>query len=123
MILVDTSVWVDYLRSVDAVLSQLLQQACVVVHPMIVGELACGNLKNRDEVLKLLSALSPVTEASHAEVMHVIKHHALMGIGVGFVDMHLLSSCLLTGHTQFWTRDKRLARVAESLGIVYSEAH
>lgn len=119
MVLVDTSVWVDHLRAGDTSLAMLLQANRVRIHSMILGELACGHLQNRQEVLGLLRQLPHAVEASHAEVMHAIEHHRLMGMGIGFVDAHLLAACMLTGNTRLWTRDKRLSSLAQSLGIGY----
>lgn len=123
MVLVDTSIWVDHFRTGDAALVSLLQAGRVCCHPMILGELACGNLQNRKQVLGLLSDLSACVEASHDEVLQMIEHHALMGKGIGFVDAHLLASCMLTGATQLWTRDKRLARIAQQLSISHFVAN
>jgi predicted nucleic acid-binding protein len=123
MVLVDTSVWVDHLRTGDAVLASLLQAGLVCCHPMIVGELACGSLQNRKQILGLLSSLPACVEATHDEALQLIDRHGLMGKGIGFVDVHLLTSCLLTGETQLWTRDKRLAGIAQTLGLSYVETH
>lgn len=118
-VLVDTSIWVDHLRAGEATLVGLLQAGVVCCHPMVLGELACGNLQHLKQLLGLLHDLRPCIEATHAEVLHLIDQHALMGKGIGFVDAHLLASCLLTGETLFWTRDKRLAVIAQQFGIGY----
>jgi len=123
MVLVDTSVWIDHLRAGDATLVALLQTGRVCCHPMILGELACGNLNNRHEVLDLLHNLSQAVEAHHDEVLQMIERFSLMGKGIGFVDAHLLAACMLTGETQLWTRDKRLASIAQANGLGYVEAH
>ncbi len=93
----------------------MLQRNQVVIHPMIIGELACGNLNNRQPLLKLWSSLKTLTQASHQEVLYFIEHHHLMGIGVGYVDVHLLASVALSMDARLWTNDKRLADVASSL--------
>jgi predicted nucleic acid-binding protein len=116
MVLVDTSVWISHLRDGNTTLADLLNGGNVVCHPFIVGELACGNLKNRDEILKLLQALSVSVQAEHAEVMQFIANHPLMGRGLGYVDIHLLASAALTG-VPFWTLDKRLIQAAQLLGL------
>ncbi|MDO9147196.1 MAG: type II toxin-antitoxin system VapC family toxin [Hydrogenophaga sp.] len=120
MILVDTSVWIDHLRQGDAGLAAALQQGRVGIHPFVVGELACGNLRARAEVLGLLQALPPLAVATDQEVLFFIGAHALMGRGIGYVDVHLLAAARLAG-VPFWTRDKRLAAVAADLGLAHTE--
>lgn len=120
MILVDTSIWVDYLRRGDERLAQLLVQGQVCMHPMIVGELACGYLRKRTELIDLWQSLPYTVEATHQEVMLFLESRQLMGKGIGFVDMHLLASVMLTGNTQLWTRDKRLGSIAQSVDIGFS---
>lgn len=123
MVLVDTSVWVDHLRAGDVMLVALLQTGRVCCHPMVLGELACGNLQNRNQVLGLLQDMSTCVEATHDEVLQMIDRNALMGKGIGFVDAHLLGSCMLTSETQLWSRDKRLASIAQAIGLGYVEAN
>ncbi len=120
MILVDTSVWADHLRKSEPHLQQLLNKTSVVMHPMVIGELACGYLTSRAEWLLLWRCLPQTIEASHQEVIQFIGQNQHMGKGIGFVDFHLLASCLLDGNTQLWTRDKRLQKIAEDLQIAYS---
>lgn len=115
MTLVDTSVWVDHLRNGSARLRVLLDAGEVLVHPFVVGELACGNLANRREVLELLDALPRVVEAAHAEALQLLDHQRLHGRGLGWVDVHLLASALLT-RARLWTLDARLARAAQRCG-------
>jgi predicted nucleic acid-binding protein len=117
MILVDTSVWVDHLRGSDAGLVELLGDAQVVCHPFVVGEVACGNLRNRLEILRCLQALPQTTTAEHGEFLSFLESRRLMGRGLSLVDVHLLASCSLEG-VGLWTRDKELTRAAEELGIV-----
>ncbi|HLD47270.1 MAG TPA: PIN domain-containing protein [Desulfobaccales bacterium] len=116
MVLVDTSVWVAHLRHGDIGLETLLHSGRVVCHPFIVGELACGNLRNRSEIISLLQRLPVAIRAEHEEVIQFIEHHGLMGKGLGYIDMHLLASAKLTGVT-LWTLDKRLNEVAKQLGV------
>jgi predicted nucleic acid-binding protein len=116
MILVDTSVWVDHLRQGIPVLSDLLTAGKVAAHPFVVGELACGNPANRAEILRLLSALPTAKVATHAEVLHLVETRRLHGRGVGWIDMHLLASALLS-RTSLWTRDRNLHSIARTLGI------
>ena len=117
MVLVDTSVWTDFLCNGGDGLSQLLTQGLVYIHPMVIGELACGHLKNRAQLLTLWQSLPKTKEASHMEVMHMLEQHQLMGRGIGYVDLHLLSATLLTSDTFLWTRDKRLADIANELSV------
>lgn len=117
MILIDTSVWIDHFRSTSAVLSDLLYAEEVMTHPFVIGELACGMLRQRSEVLRLLGNLRRATVATHEEVMHLIEERRLMGRGIGYVDVHLLAAVSLTPGTHLWTRDKALATVAADLGL------
>lgn len=116
MILVDTSVWIDHLKRGSNRLSDLLDQGRVLIHPFIIGELACGNLKNRDEILSLFSALPVAHMAEHPEVMQLVNSYSLYGLGLGWIDMHLLASALLT-HCNMWTKDRRLVHGAAAVGI------
>ena len=122
MILVDTSIWVDHLRSSESQLAQQLKEARVAVHPFIIGELACGNLRQRTEVLALLKALPIVTVASDEEVLDFIEDAQLMAKGVGLIDCHLLASAKLDA-IPLWTRDKRLVNMADKLNIAYQPEH
>lgn len=117
MILVDTSVWIDHLRHGDSGLAAELEAGGVLVHPFIVGELACGTLINRSEVLALLQALPQAMVAGDQEVLAFIESRNLMGRGVGYVDAHLLASVVLDGTAKLWTRDRRLAAVAADLPL------
>lgn len=117
MILVDTSVWIDHLRRGDAALPDALEAGEVLVHPFVVGELACGNLANRKEVLSLLQALPQSPIATDAEVLGFIESQSLMGRGIGYIDAHLLASVALSGGAALWTRDRRLAMVAADLAL------
>jgi predicted nucleic acid-binding protein len=119
MILADTSVWVDHFRHKESSLSGLLEQGLVLVHPFVIGELACGNLKNRDQVLDMMSRLPMSVTASDAEVLEFIERKSLYGRGIGYIDMHLLAATVLTSDTQLWTLDKRLQEVADREGVGY----
>lgn len=114
MILVDTSVWVEHLRAGTTGLEELLNDCHVVCHPFIIGELACGNLKNRTEILSLLNNLPMATRADDDEVFQFIEDNKLMGKGLGYIDIHLLMSAMLT-RIPFWTLDKRLNEVSSNL--------
>ena len=122
MILVDTSVWVDHLHAGAPALAVALEQGSVLMHPFVLGELACGNLKNRGEVLRLLGELPAAPMATDPEALNYIERRALMGRGIGYVDVHLLASVALAGTAQLWTRDKRLAAVAADLELAYAAA-
>lgn len=119
MILVDTSVWVDHLRAGNAALAAELGAGRVLTHPFVIGELACGNLRNRREVLDLLGRLPSVPTATHAEAVGFLERRALMGRGIGFIDVHLLASVALAAPVRLWTRDRRLAQLAAELHLAY----
>ncbi len=119
MILVDTSVWIDHLRAGDEKLARLLDDNQVLMHSCVVGELACGNLNNRTEVLTLLRGLPQAALATDPEVLYFIEQHRLMGRGIGYIDAHLLASVSLASPSLLWTRDRRLASVAADLGRSY----
>jgi predicted nucleic acid-binding protein len=117
MILVDTSVWIDHFQKKDTRLVTLLEKESVLVHPFIIGELACGNIKNRDEILKLLNALPQITTANFEEILFFIDGHQLFGRGIGYVDVHLIASCMMD-NAKLYTRDKRLFRIAKEFNII-----
>jgi predicted nucleic acid-binding protein len=117
MILADTSIWVDHLRSRDSEMVNLLGKAQIVMHPFIVAEIALGSLHNRRKRLDELEALLEVRVAQLSEVRHMIEAHSLYSRGIGLTDAHLAASCLITPGTQLWTRDGALLKVAKSLGI------
>ena len=116
MVLVDTSVWVAHLLGGNTGLEILLNDGDVICHPLIIGELACGNLKNRSEILSLLQSLPMVSQAEHTEVMQFIENYHLMGKGLGYIDMHLLVSAILT-KALLWTLDRKLKEISSKLGI------
>ena len=120
MILVDTSVWVDHLRSGVPLLANLLQKGEVLIHPWVIGEIACGNLRNRQQVLDLLLGLSTALVASDSEVLLLIERGNLMGRGIGYVDAHLLAAAKLS-RCGLWTQDRRLAVVAQEQGLACAE--
>lgn len=117
MVLVDTSVWIDHLHRADQRLVRLLLDNVVVCHPLVIGELALGRIRDRATVLGLLHGLPQSVTATHAETLALIEHAELAGAGLSIVDVHLLASIRLTPGTQLWTRDRRLARVAAAHGI------
>lgn len=120
MILVDTSVWVDHLRSGDETLSALLDGGQVLCHPYVIAELALGHLKPRDAILGLLAELPAAQVSSNDELLRFIGQNSLAGLGIGYVDAHLLAATRLTPSASLWTRDKRLHMVAIRLQLAMS---
>ncbi len=123
MILVDTSVWIDHLRSTEAHLSELLNEGRVCMHPHVLGEIALGSLKHRAVVLEAMQNLPPAIVATDDEVFRFIDHHALFGLGVGYTDAHLLAATKLSPGTRLWTRDRRLSAASIRLGFAYALPH
>jgi len=119
MVLVDTSVWVGHLRSGDPQLASLLDEGMVACHPFIIGELACGHLPNRADTLRSLDELPQIGVATFEEVMSLIAARRLMGIGLGFVDVHLLASARIYD-LPILTRDLPFKKAAAVLGVLYS---
>jgi predicted nucleic acid-binding protein len=115
-VLVDTSVWIDHLRRTSSRLAELLNTGAAATHPFVVGELACGNIQNREQILGLLQALPTVPQVEYDEALRFLKAEKLHGRGLGWVDVNLLASSRLEG-IALWTLDKRLASAAERLGI------
>lgn len=120
MILVDTSVWIDHLHSPEAHLRELLDAREVLMHAMVVGEISCGRLRNREEVLRRLSDLPAIDECEHREVRLMIERRGLIGKGIGFIDAHLLCSVLGCNGAALWTRDTKLRGIADDLGVAYA---
>ncbi|WP_310450746.1 type II toxin-antitoxin system VapC family toxin [Sulfuritalea sp.] len=112
MILVDTSIWIDHLRSGSPALAALLQNEAVCTHDFVIGELACGNLRNRAEVLGLLQSLPRLSAATEDETLFFIEQQHLMGRGIGYVDTHLLAAAVIR-NIPIWTKDKHLMAIAE----------
>ena len=124
MVLVDTSIWIDHLRKGDAALRSALEAGQVLMHPFVLGELACSNLNNRADLLALLRDLPPAPVATDAEALGFIDRHELMGRGIGYLDVHLLASAALANPARLWTRDRRLAKVADHLNLAFHpQAH
>ena len=113
-VLVDTSVWIDFLRKGNTLFSNLLQDGEVMTHPLIRGELSVGNLRKRKQFLSLLSDLPDVPECSHEEVLFIIEKHKLYGKGIGYSDAHLLCSAMIHD-VELWTLDKRLDKFTKTL--------
>jgi predicted nucleic acid-binding protein len=118
MVLVDTSVWINHLRWANRDLITLLETSLVLAHPFVIGELACGTLRRREEILQWLRLLPSATPAEDDEVLEMIEIEKLWGRGIGWVDAHLAAAARL-GPDRLWTIDKRLHRVCVDLGIAY----
>jgi predicted nucleic acid-binding protein len=119
-VLVDTSVWINHLRRPNAGLAHLLDEGRVVTHPFVIGELACGSLSRRHEVLRLIEALPAAPVATHEEVMTFIERQRLHGTGLGWVDAHLLASARLSRQS-LWSADRRLREAAVRIGLAGPE--
>lgn len=120
MILADTSIWIDHFRTGSPALSEALRAGTILSHPCIIGELALGNLRRRKEISSLLSNLPPAVVATDAEVLTLIEQQKLFGLGIGYVDAHLLASTRLTPGARLWTIDRRLHAAASRLGNDFS---
>jgi predicted nucleic acid-binding protein len=118
VILVDTSIWIDHFRASSLALVRLLGEGGVLSHPFVIGELALGNLRDRISVLEALRQMPQATTAADDEVLGFIETHSLHGLGIGYIDAHLLASARLTPGSRLWTRDQRLAAVAGRLGLI-----
>ena len=116
MVLVDTSVWIDHLRRGNKALAELLCEGLVLLHPFVIGELACGEMRKRDRVLGYLAELPTAEVAEHSEVFELLESKKLHGRGLGWIDLHLLASALIT-NCALWTLDKPLADAVRSLRI------
>lgn len=123
MILVDTSVWIDHLRTSDPRLTDLLDHDEVASHPLVIQELALGSMKNRHLVLSSLGRLRQCPSLSHDEVLTLVSSRELWGKGLSAVDVHLLGSVLLSPAIRLWTRDKALRTSARALGVVPAAWH
>ncbi len=120
MVLVDTSVWIEFLRKGNSLLEDLLEQGEASTHPLVLGELSIGNIQNRKKFLSLLRDLSQVQECSHEEVLNFIEAHRIHGKGIGYFDAHILASSVLSG-IPLWTLDRSLAKLAGALASRWSK--
>lgn len=119
MILVDTSVWIDHLHRAEPSLVALLRRTRVLRHPMVIGELALGTLRDRGQVLELLSGLPAAVTSTHDEVLTMVNGERLFGRGLSLVDAHLLASVRLTSGSRLWSRDRRLREASEQFGVAH----
>lgn len=122
MILADTSVWVAHLRVADPMFTARLNAGEILAHPFVIGELAMGNLGRRAGTLQFLDELPKSVAASDIEVRDLIERYRLHGLGIGFIDAHLLASCKLTPSARLWSRDRRLNEAAEQLSLAAKPA-
>jgi len=118
LILVDTSVWVNHFNHSNSVLASLLEAEEILAHPFVIGELSMGSKPKRD-FRNLLFQLDGAIMATDEEVLHFVAKHSLQGIGIGYLDAHLLASTRMTPDTTLWTQDKRLAAAAAALSLNY----
>jgi predicted nucleic acid-binding protein len=116
MILIDTSVWIDHFKAADPMFTQFSPDEPLLIHSFVLGEIALGSLAQRTALLRWLGKLTPAVQASHREVLDLIQSKKLFGIGIGYIDAHLIASVQLTPGARLWTRDKRLRAAAESVG-------
>ncbi|SSC68042.1 type II toxin-antitoxin system VapC family toxin [Ciceribacter selenitireducens] len=121
IVLADTSIWIDHLRSPDERLVALLEEGRILLHPFVIGEIALGTMPNYAFVLKRLALMPKALKASDDQLLHLIRRHRLNGVGIGYVDAHLIASTLLMAEGLLWTRDKRLHRTANAMGIAFPE--
>lgn len=117
MIIVDTSIWIDHLHKGDQTMAKLLKEGVTLMHPMVLGEIAMGSLRNWKKTIGELSLLPTALRASDEEVLAFVASRRLNGIGIGYIDAHLLASAVLQPRTYLWTRDGRLAEAAARLGV------
>ncbi len=123
MVLIDTSIWIDHIRTSDEVLTELLDGARLSMHPFIMGELAIGHLPDRQRIMRDLHRLPQMAVATPHEVLHLVERHRLFGLGIGYVDANLLASTKLTPGASLWTRDKRLRAAAQALSLDAKTTH
>ena len=118
-VLADTSVWIDHFRSENPRFVNLLDNREVLIHPMVIGELACGNLSNRSATLEILSELPAIQAIEYGDILDFIEHNRLMGKGVDYVDVHLLASVAMADSASLWSYDRRLMDAATDLDIAW----
>lgn len=119
-VLIDTSIWIDHFRNGNDLLIRLIEMDSVLMHPMVLGELACGTPpKPRSQTLSDIELLKSANQASLTEIMLFIERNKLYGLGCGLIDMNLLASTVITPDTKLWTYDKRLNKLANKLNVIY----
>ncbi len=123
MIVIDSSIWIDHLHASDERVIELTEAGAVLIHPFVIGEIMLGNIRNRTQVVESLVDLPEADIAEHFEVLALLENARLFGRGIGFIDLNVLASVLITPKARLWTRDKRLLIVANELGIAYAPDH
>ena len=123
MILIDTSIWIDHLHQGNEQLHRMLEQGQVLIHPYVIGEVALGNLRNRDAILSALQDLPQVAVATDGEVLRFVQQNSLYGVGIGYIDAHLLAAVRLSPGATLWTGDRRLLAAGRTLGLTENEIH
>ncbi|MES2445401.1 MAG: type II toxin-antitoxin system VapC family toxin [Pseudomonadota bacterium] len=123
MILADSAIWIDHLRAPNLIFAEALQRQRILCHPLVIGEVAMGSLKDRAAILRSLSKLDQADVARNEEVLRLVEERRLFSRGLGFIDAHLLASALLTPSCKLWTRDRRLEKAAAELGVAATPTH
>lgn len=122
-VVVDTSVWVSHFRDSNETLVRLLESDRVLIHPWIIGEIACGTPPERSKTLQDLQWLQTTQQAQFSEVLHFVEHHQLYGLGCGWVDLTLLCSTMMTPSASLWTLDRRLGALCARMGCAFDPMH
>lgn len=122
MVLIDTSVWIEHLRGKIDTVEDLLTADEVIIHPFVIGEIACGNFTNRGEVLSMLQELPALSVTDDSLVLYFIDQNRLAGLGIGYIDAHLLASAVLEPPTRVFTFDKRFSAAADAMELAYYSA-
>lgn len=117
ILLVDTSIWVDHFRARNSILEEALEDGLVITHEFVIGELACGLMQDRDEVLRTFESLPRASILSHSEFLYFLNANTLQGTGLNFVDIHLLASASLNPGVELWTRDQKLQRASSGISV------
>ncbi len=123
MILVDTTLWIDFFAARQPLLHDLISDRQAAIHDLVIGELAVGDLSDRAATLHALRRIKRAYRVSDQEALDLIEAEDLWGTGMGLTDVHLLASSLVTPDCLLWTRDRKLVMAAERLGVAYSAGH
>jgi predicted nucleic acid-binding protein len=121
IVLVDTSVWIRFLSNrapYAAELDALLSRDEVIGHDFVYGELLIGDKGERKQLLADYEQMHQAAVVPHDDVVAFVRSRCLYGVGIGWIDAHLLASALV-GRLKLWTADPRLAAAASDFGIAY----